>query len=78
MKLWSLTPTTSMIIVVITPSEVVQRLLADTCELCGSHDSVEVHHVRHLRDLHTKGRAQCRKLRIVFAGQERFWVSKMA
>ena len=38
-------------------SEVVQRLLADTCELCGSHDTVEVHHVRHLKDLQTKGRA---------------------
>jgi group II intron reverse transcriptase/maturase len=38
-------------------SEVVKRLLADACELCGSHDGVEVHHVRHLKDLHTKGRA---------------------
>jgi hypothetical protein len=39
-------------------SEIITRLLADTCELCGSHDSVEVHHIRHLRDLHTKGRAE--------------------
>jgi hypothetical protein len=38
-------------------SEVVQRLLADTCELCGSHNGIEVHHVRHLKDLQTKGRA---------------------
>jgi AI2M/AI1M-like, HNH endonuclease/Reverse transcriptase (RNA-dependent DNA polymerase)/Type II intron maturase len=37
-------------------SEVVQRLLADTCELCGSPDQVEVHHVRALKDLDPKGR----------------------
>jgi group II intron reverse transcriptase/maturase len=39
-------------------SEILTRLLADTCELCGSHDGVEVHHIRHLKDLHTKGRAE--------------------
>ncbi|WP_374330056.1 hypothetical protein [Streptomyces sp. PSKA30] len=38
-------------------SELVQRLLAETCELCGSAQSVEVHHVRHLKDLRRKGRA---------------------
>jgi group II intron reverse transcriptase/maturase len=32
-------------------TEVLERLLADTCELCGSHDRVQVHHVRHLKDL---------------------------
>lgn len=39
-------------------TEVEQRLLADTCELCGSHDHVEVHHIRALKDLHVKGRAE--------------------
>ncbi|MFK0114218.1 reverse transcriptase domain-containing protein [Streptomyces sp. NPDC091217] len=38
-------------------SELVERLLADTCELCGSRQGVEVHHIRHLKDLHTRGRA---------------------
>jgi hypothetical protein len=38
-------------------SEIIKRLLADTCEMCGSHDGVEVHHVRHLRDLRIRGRA---------------------
>ncbi|MGI5135836.1 MULTISPECIES: reverse transcriptase domain-containing protein [unclassified Streptomyces] len=38
-------------------SELVQRLLAETCELCGSQQDVEVHHVRHLKDLQKKGRA---------------------
>lgn len=37
-------------------SEVVQRLLADACELCESRDQVEVHHVRALKDLNPKGR----------------------
>jgi hypothetical protein len=36
-------------------SELLQRLLAETCELCGSQDRVEVHHVRHLRDLRRHG-----------------------
>jgi hypothetical protein len=35
-----------------------QRLLADTCELCGSHDAVEVHHVRALKNLLRHGRAE--------------------
>ena len=33
-------------------SELVQRLLADYCELCGSSDDVEVHHVRKMKHLH--------------------------
>lgn len=39
-------------------TEIVQRLLADTCELCGSHTAVEVHHIRALRDLKHYGRAE--------------------
>jgi len=39
-------------------SEVVKRLLADTCELCGSQEQVEVHHIRHLKDLRRTGRAE--------------------
>jgi group II intron reverse transcriptase/maturase len=48
-------------------TEVLERLLADTCELCGSHDRVQVHHVRHLKDL------QAHRGRPVPA-----WVEKMA
>lgn len=33
-------------------SELVQRLLADYCEYCGSSEDVEVHHVRAMKDLH--------------------------
>lgn len=35
-------------------SELLTRLLAETCELCGSTENIEVHHVRKLADL--KGR----------------------
>ncbi len=37
-------------------AEIVKRLLADECELCGSKVDVEVHHVRALRDLNVQGR----------------------
>lgn len=38
--------------------EIVQRLLADQCELCTSSKNVEVHHVRKLSDLQKKGRTE--------------------
>ena len=39
-------------------TELVQRLLANTCELCGSRVKVQVHHIRALKDLRKKGRAE--------------------
>jgi group II intron reverse transcriptase/maturase len=39
-------------------SELVQRLLADTCELCGSNEKCQVHHIRKLADLKQKGRKE--------------------
>lgn len=39
-------------------AELLQRLLADTCELCGSQEQVQVHHIRHLRDLHRPGKSE--------------------
>ena len=39
-------------------NELVQRLLAEECELCGSTVDIEVHHVCALRDLNVKGRAE--------------------
>jgi hypothetical protein len=35
-------------------NELVQRLLAGTCELCGSKDGIAVHHVRKLADIKQK------------------------
>jgi Type II intron maturase len=37
------------------PHGVARTAPADTCELCGSQDEVQVHHVRHLKDLTQKG-----------------------
>jgi hypothetical protein len=39
-------------------SELLQRVLADTCELCGSKEKVEVHHIRKLADLEKPGRRE--------------------
>jgi len=36
--------------------ELLQRLQADKCEVCGSTDAVEVHHIRKLADLKRRGR----------------------
>ena len=36
-------------------NELVKRLLADECEMCGSTVAIEVHHIRTLRDLNVKG-----------------------
>lgn len=35
-------------------SEVVQRLLAQKCALCGAKDNIEVHHIRKLADIKQK------------------------
>jgi hypothetical protein len=32
-------------------NELTTRLLADACELCGSHQDVQVHHIRKLSEL---------------------------
>jgi hypothetical protein len=48
-------------------TELERRLLADTCELCGSQEHVEVHHIRALKDLAAKGRAE-----------RPFWIQIMA
>jgi len=42
----------------ISRNELIQRLMADQCELCGSRDRVESHHVRKLADLKVKGRKE--------------------
>ena len=39
-------------------SEVIERLLAQECELCGSTDKIEVHHIRKLADVEQKGKAE--------------------
>lgn len=37
-------------------TELIKRLLANECEVCGATEQIEVHHVRKLADLNKKGR----------------------
>jgi len=37
-------------------SAIVERLLNDTWEVCGGKANIQMHHVRHLRDLNKKGK----------------------
>ncbi|MBL7499048.1 RNA-directed DNA polymerase [Frankia sp. CNm7] len=39
-------------------NELIHRLLSGACEICGSTDKVEVHHIRHLADLDKPGRRE--------------------
>lgn len=39
-----------------TRSDLLERLTANECELCGSKEKVQVHHIRKLADLKVKGR----------------------
>jgi hypothetical protein len=39
-------------------NELVKRLLADKCELCGSTENCEVHHIRKLADLKKQGQRE--------------------
>ena len=48
-------------------TELSERLLAETCELCGSQEQIEVHHIRKLRDLRRPGK-----------GEPPAWVRQMA
>jgi group II intron reverse transcriptase/maturase len=48
-------------------NELVKRLLADTCEMCGSRENVEVHHIRKLADLEKEGKERPRWVKIMAA-----------
>jgi hypothetical protein len=48
-------------------SEVVERLMAQTCELCGSTLNVEVHHIRKLADLERERRNKPEWARVMVA-----------
>ena len=41
-------------------NELIKRLLAEKCELCGSREDIEVHHIRKLADLEKGGRERPR------------------
>jgi group II intron reverse transcriptase/maturase len=44
-----------------TRSDLIRRLQANTCELCGSHEKIRVHHVRKLADLKKRWRGRKEK-----------------
>jgi len=48
-------------------NELIKRLLAEKCELCGSREHVEVHHIRKLADLEKGGRERPRWAKIMAA-----------
>ncbi|HYF64678.1 MAG TPA: reverse transcriptase domain-containing protein [Herpetosiphonaceae bacterium] len=52
-------------------AELIERLLADTCELCGYAGRCEVHHVRALKDLTPKGRQKRPKWMRIMAARRR-------
>lgn len=39
-------------------NELIKRLLASECEICGAKGDIEVHHIRALKDLKAKGRKE--------------------
>jgi len=43
---------------IIPRKELIVRLLTDRCELCGSRNEIQVHHVRRLADLKVKGQKE--------------------
>jgi group II intron reverse transcriptase/maturase len=52
-------------------TELIKRLLADACELCGSTEHVEVHHIRKLADLCRPGRATAPNWQRIMAMRKR-------
>jgi group II intron reverse transcriptase/maturase len=46
-------------------NELIKRLLAEKCELCGSRENVEVHHIRKLADLEKEGRQRPRWVKVM-------------
>ena len=52
-------------------NELIKRLEADECEMCGSAVDVEVHHIRALRDLNVKGQREKPKWVQIMAARKR-------
>lgn len=52
-------------------SELEQRLLAQKCELCGSSEQIQVHHIRALKDLQRSGQAERPKWVQIMAARQR-------
>ena len=51
--------------------ELLQRLLADTCEICETDENIEVHHIKALKKLKKKGRKQPAWWKVIMAIRRR-------
>jgi group II intron reverse transcriptase/maturase len=51
--------------------QLIDRLLADTCELCGSQEDIEVHHIKHMKTLWKKGQRDPPRWVIWMAARQR-------
>jgi len=51
--------------------QLIDRLLADTCELCGSQENVEVHHINHMKTLWKDGRKAPEPWKVWMASRRR-------
>jgi len=52
-------------------TELIQRLLAEKCEICESTENVEVHHIRKMSDVQKKGRKPKAGWKILMAARRR-------
>jgi len=52
-------------------NELIARLLADACEICGSTEDVQVHHIRKLADLKVPGRREKPTWKKIMAARRR-------
>jgi Retron-type reverse transcriptase len=52
-------------------NELIKRLTAEKCELCGCKKNVEVHHIRKLADLKTRGKSEPPAWKQIMAARKR-------
>jgi hypothetical protein len=52
-------------------SELIQRMLANECEICGSRENIQVHHIRKLADVDKPGRKQKPEWMKIMAARQR-------
>ena len=52
-------------------SELIQRMMANECELCGSHKNIQIHHIRKLADLDKPGRKRKPKWMKIMSARKR-------
>lgn len=52
-------------------AELLQRLLAEKCEICGLETNIEVHHIRALKDLKKKGQKEPPFWKVIMSARKR-------